>query len=78
MHEDDLVKFLSESAFEKFLTLEIRRDTLYEKFLAIDELDEIANTWLDEICAKSAETLSLISTLSMLTWQRFKDEFTKT
>lgn len=78
MHEDDLVKFLSESPFEKFLALEIRRDTLYEKFLAIDELHEIANTWLDEICTKSAETLSLISTLSMLTWQRFKDEFTKT
>ncbi|MHA2274104.1 MAG: hypothetical protein ACXACI_19885 [Candidatus Hodarchaeales archaeon] len=78
MYEDELVDFLDESPLEKFLTLEIRRDALYKKFLAIDELHEIAGTWLNEICSKSAETLSLIATLSQLTWSRFKDELIKT
>ncbi|MFW9916253.1 MAG: hypothetical protein ACFFGZ_11655 [Candidatus Thorarchaeota archaeon] len=78
MYEDELAGFLGESPLEKFLTLEIRRDALYEKFLAIDELHEIAGTWLNEICSKSAETLSLIATLSQLTWSRFKDELIKT
>ncbi|MFX0115912.1 MAG: hypothetical protein ACFFB3_15280 [Candidatus Hodarchaeota archaeon] len=78
MHDEELVNFLSESPLEKFLSLEIRRNSLYQRFLSIDELHEMANTWISEVCTKSAETLSLIATLSMLTWQRFKDELTKT
>ncbi len=78
MHEEELAKFLSESPLENFISLEIRREALYEKFLAIDELHKISERWLNEVCAKSAETLSLIASLSILTYQRFKDELTKT
>jgi len=70
------IELLSDSPFKQFVLMELERERIYQSFIQIDELVEISEIWtsFSRICADS---LSDVSSLANLLYQRFLDEWTR-
>jgi len=72
----ETLALLSDSPFTQFVLMELERERIYQSFIQIDDLDEISQVWLSfsKFCA---ESLSNVSSLSHLLYQRYLDEWTR-
>ncbi len=72
----ETLALLSGSPFTQFVLMELERERIYQSFIQIDDLDEISQVWLSfsQFCA---ESLSNVSSLSKLLYQRYLDEWTR-
>ncbi|MHA1685472.1 MAG: hypothetical protein ACTSYD_03575 [Candidatus Heimdallarchaeaceae archaeon] len=68
------IDIISQSPLKQFVLMEMEHERLYYSFIQIDELNEISNRWLEfsKFCANS---LSNVTSLSHLLYERFLDEW---
>ena len=76
LFSEGTIELLSDSPFKQFVLMELERERIYQSFIQIDELVEISEIWssFSRICADS---LSDVSSLANLLYQRFLDEWTR-
>ncbi|MHA1400308.1 MAG: hypothetical protein ACTSQE_08165 [Candidatus Heimdallarchaeaceae archaeon] len=67
---------VKDSPFNQLVLAEMERERLYQSFVLVDELDEIAKSWLEfsHFCARS---LFNLTNLANLLYQRYLDELNR-